>query len=110
MKYSKIMDKDSEEIIKKQIKRIKAGADCAPFHFEFKKQLKDILSVKLKAGFTDMFVQTELVKVKFFCSAFENEETMIYEIDKITEKLLKLFRIKQVSYLDDDDPMIVIWM
>ena len=110
MKYEKIIDSSSNEDIKRQIKRIKSGQDCPPFHSEIRKQIKDLISVELKAGFSDMFIKTELVKIKFFCDKYTDKKILISDIDKISDKLLKTFRIKQINYLDDVNPMLVIWL
>lgn len=110
MEYKKIIDEDSVNVINEQIKRIRAGQNFPKFHKKIRKLITDSLSIKLNVGFSDIFASSRLVKVKFFCSKFNSDAKMKYEIDYIARKLLKEYVIKQIVYLEEDETMLIIWL
>jgi len=112
MNYSIIIDKDSSKNINSQLINIDKGSSSVQQHVV--KNVKEIISpilekysCRVDAYFGDAYYRRELVKFKFIINPIDKHEEMLKELK---EELIKYFKVKKLSYINDDTCMINIWM
>ena len=106
-----VIDEASDKLIDAQVKRVKQGEKTSP---RLTRQVKELVypvlndyGINAKIYYGDEYYERELVRFKFVIGHSDVPEDLLKDV---YEALNLKFKIKKLTYYEESDIMIIIWI